>query len=57
MAVLHRLKQLTLHLMLRWDGLALGWGDGGGEVRRKVVEGLLKRAELRERFTARRSPP
>ena len=49
---LHRLKQLTLHLMLRWDGLALGWGDGGGEVRRKVVELVLKRAELRDRFAA-----
>lgn len=48
---LHRMKQLFLHLYLRWNGSALGW-DGGGSVRQSIVDKLLSDTNLKDRFCA-----
>ncbi len=48
---LHRLKQLLLHLMLRWDGKTLGW-KGGASVRSLIVEQLEDDAGLQAAYYA-----
>jgi len=48
---LHRLKQLLLHLMLRWDGRTLGW-KGGASVRTRIVDFIQNDVDLQASYYA-----